>query len=83
MLVPESIPKGCTIMIGERTTVLTEYSGFFTLSNGVIYVQTSSDVLETFHSSDKTFSNFEIKGINGFMPAPGVNSLSQYNALFN
>ena len=56
-----TVGKDCTILVGDRSGGTTEYSGFFTLSNGTIYVQTSSDVLETFRNSDKTFSTFEMK----------------------
>ena len=56
----------------------------FAFANGVITIETMlTDILETVRGEGKTFTGFGINGITGFMPAPGVNSQTKYDQLFN
>ena len=75
----------CTIQIGEKSTGITEYDAALCFTNGTMFFEVSNmaDVLETVRGEGKTFTGFGINGITGFMPAPGVNSQTKYDQLFN
>ena len=78
-----SIP--CKIKIGEKTTGSVTYDAYFCYNNGTMFIEVDNqaDVLEKIRGTGKTFTGIGFTGISGFMPAPGVNSQTKYDQLFN
>ena len=76
----------CTIQIGEKSTgKITEYDARLNFLAGkmTIEMDLGTDILEHVRGEGKTFTGFGINGITGFMAAPGVNSQTKYDQLFN
>ena len=80
-----TVTKNCKIQIHEQSTgKITEYDAVLAFDNGVITIEVIlADILTTVRGEGKTITSFGFSGITGFMVAPGVNSKTKYNELFN